>query len=330
MKVLFYSVHSFEIPYYEAANSGQHEITLESKQLNNETADLAKGYEAISIFSNDDASALILKKLKKGGVKFLALRSAGYNHVDLKTAQALRMRVARVPAYSPYAIAEHAVALMLALNRKIVEAVRRIKSFNFSLDGLTGFDMNSKTVGIIGVGKIGRIVLKILDGMGCRILGYDIEEDVTLEEKYNFSYCNLDTLLRKSDIITLHCPLNEATQYIINEESIEKMKKGVMLINTGRGKLLDTEAVIRALKSGKIGYLGLDVYEREESLFFYDRSDEILQDDVFARLLTFKNVVITGHQAFLTETALKNIATTTFQNLNYFSQGIKTENELIA
>ncbi|HBU76653.1 MAG TPA: hydroxyacid dehydrogenase, partial [Muricauda sp.] len=270
----------------------------------------------------------VLKKLKVIGVENIALRSAGFNHVDLAAVTELDIKVARVPAYSPYAIAEHTIALILALNRKLVRAHNRVRDMNFSLNGLTGFDLNGKTVGVLGTGKIGAVLVKILYGFGCKILAYDLEEDKELKEMYGVRFTDCQTLCSESDIISLHVPLTPETRHIISAEQIERMKKGVMLINTSRGALVDTKAVIEGLKSRKIGYFGIDVYEEEEGLFFEDHSDEILQDDVIARLMTFPNVLITSHQAFLTNTALTNIAETTIYNIDCFENGTVSGNEI--
>jgi len=327
MKVAIFSAHGFEKEYLEKANAGRRELVYLDTRLNAQTALLAKGCEAVCLFVNDDASAKVLHLLAQNGVKYLALRSAGFNHVDLDAAKKLNLRTARVSEYSPYAIAEHAVALMLALNRKLIRANRRVTDLNFSLDGLVGFDMNGKTVGIVGTGKIGSVLAKILHGFGCRLLGYDPMQnpDVT---PYGLTYTDLDTLFRESDIISLHLPLNPKTRYIINADSISGMKRGVMIINTSRGGLVHTKNVVKALKSGQIGSLGLDVYEEEQALFFEDHSEDILQDDTIARLITFPNVLITSHQAFLTDTALRNIAETTFYNLDCFEGGIGCVNEV--
>ena len=328
MKVAVYSTHKFEKDFLVHAAEGKHELILLEPQLSLTTAALAEGCTAVCIFVNDDASKHVLKKLSAVGIKHLALRSAGFNHVDIKTLAELGMRVARVPEYSPYAVAEHTVALMLALNRKLIKAHNRIRDLNFSLEGLTGFDMHGKTVGIIGTGKIGKIVAGILHGFGCRILAYDVMQDDAWANKYGVGYDSIGDLCSQCDIITLHAPLNEQTRYIINKERIAKMKKTVMLINTSRGALVNTRDVIIGLKSGQIGYLGLDVYEEERGLFFEDHSGDILQDDVIARLMTFPNVLITSHQAFLTDTALHNIAETTMYNLDCFEKDIECKNEL--
>ncbi|MAR66377.1 MAG: hydroxyacid dehydrogenase [Crocinitomicaceae bacterium] len=329
MKAAVYSIHQFEKPYLLEANDGKHELVLIDARLSETTTSLADGCEAISIFTGDKADARVLEALHKTGVKYLALRSAGFNHVDLAKTKELNMKVARVPAYSPYAIAEHTVAMILALNRKLIRANRRVMELNFSLDGLVGFDMNGKTAGVIGTGKIGSVLVRILHGFGCRILAYDKEENKELIDRYQVEYTSCESLCEQSDIITLHVPLNEDTRYIIDKHCIEKMKPGVMLINTSRGGLVNTKAVIDALKTRHIGFFGMDVYEEEEGLFFEDHSEDILQDDTIARLMTFKNVLITSHQAFLTETALRNIAETTVYNLDCFAANTKNENEII-
>ncbi|MEM6629397.1 MAG: 2-hydroxyacid dehydrogenase [Bacteroidota bacterium] len=328
MKIAFYSTHKFELEPFQQANAGKFEVKFIDTYLTKDTVVLAEGCEAATLFANDDASGPVLEQLSRVGVKYLALRSAGYNHVDLSKAQELGMTVANVPAYSPYSVAEHTVALMLSLNRKLIRAHSRVRELNFSLDGLTGFDMNGKTVGIIGTGKIGEVVAKILNGFGCKLLGYDLEPNQELVEKYGMEYVGVDALCSLSDIITLHVPLNAHTHYIIDTAQIQRMKKGVMLINTSRGGLLNTRAVIHALKKRHIGYLGIDVYEEEKGLFFEDHSENILQDDVIARLLTFNNVQVTSHQAFLTQTALRNIADTTVYNLACWAERKNSENEL--
>ena len=328
MKTTIFSTHKFEEPYLLKANDGKHQLKLLESRLTEETAILATGSKTVSLFTGDDASAKVLEKLSTLGVKNIALRSAGFNHVDLLKVAELDMKVARVPAYSPYAIAEHTMALILALNRKLIKANNRVREHNFSLNGLTGFDLNGKTVGVIGTGKIGSVLVKILHGFGCNILAQDIEESKDLIDKYGVIYSDCATLCKHADIISLHVPLKASTKHLINKEHIALMKSGVMLINTSRGGLVDTKAVIEGLKTKKIGYLGLDVYEEEEGLFFEDHSDDILQDDVIARLMTFNNVLITSHQAFLTETALTNIAETTIYNLDCFDKEILSGNEI--
>lgn len=326
MKTAIFSAQSFEKKFLQKANTNNHELLFLETKLNEQTAILAKGCEAASIFVTDDASAKVLQTLKDGGIRYLVLRSAGFNHVDLEEANKLGISIARVPAYSPYAVAEHAVALMLALNRKLIRAHNRVRDLNFSLDGLMGFDMHGKTVGVIGTGKIGRAVISILHGFGCRILVNDLFEDEELKEKYNITYTDCSTLCKASDIITLHVPLTPETKYLINRDCIASMKSGVMLINTSRGGLVDTKAVIDALKTRHIGYFGMDVYEEEEGLFFEDHSEDILMDDKIARLMTFNNVLITSHQAFMTETALTNISETTIFNLDCFEQNLENGN----
>lgn len=321
MKIALFSTHKFEKPFLQKANQDRFELLFLEARLTSETASLARDCDAVSLFVNDDASAPVLDKLSSFGIKYIVLRSAGYNNVDLKKAKERGMQIARVPAYSPYAVAEHAVALMLALNRKIVHAHNRVLEGNFALDGLTGFDMHGKTAGIIGTGKIGAVVAKILNGFGCRLLAYDLYPNTELSSKYDLQYTDFETICRESDIITLHTPLTPETKYLINEHCIELMKPGVMLINTSRGGLVNTRHVVKALKNGKVGYLGLDVYEDEQALFFSDHSGEILQDDVIARLMSFRNVLITSHQGFLTQTALQNIADTTLANISAFDNG---------
>lgn len=328
MDTVIYSTHKFEKETLLKANNGKHNLRLLDVPLTGETAYLAKDAKAVSIFVNDDASAPVLEKLKESGIQFLVLRSAGYNHVNLEKAKQLGFRIARVPAYSPYAVAEHAIALMLALNRKLIRANNRVHDLNFSLDGLTGFDMHGKTAGIIGTGQIGAVVARILYGFDCKILATDQVANEMLKEKFGVIYTDYERLYKESDIITLHVPLTPATRYIINKESISKMKPGVMLINTSRGALINTKEAIEGLKNRHIGFLGIDVYEEESGLFFEDHSEDVLQDDTISRLLTFNNVLITSHQAFLTHTALDNIAATTIHNLDCFEYNIKCENEL--
>ena len=329
MKVAVYSFHKFEKEYYLKNDNSKHELTFFDTRLNLNTVHLSLGCQAACIFVEDDGSAKVLEALHGLGVRYLVLRSAGYNHVDLQAAKKLGIRVMRVPEYSPYAVAEHAVTLMLALNRKIIRAHQRVMDLNFSLDGLVGFDMNGKTVGIIGTGKIGQVAAKILNGFGCKILAHDIIENDELKNKYEVKYTDTKTLFNEADIITLHVPLTDKTKYIIKSEDIKLMKRGVMLINTSRGLLINTKNVIDALKTGQIGSLGIDVYEEEEGLFFEDHSDDILQDDTIARLMTFRNVIITSHQGFLTDTALVNIAKTTFYNLDCLERNEYNGNELI-
>lgn len=328
MKIAIFNIHNWEREYIQSANNGKHTLKMFETYLSSDTVDLAKGCDAICIFTEDNASAPILDRLHELGVRYVALRSAGFNNIDVPHAQKLGIRMARVPEYSPYAIAEFTVGVMLALNRKLVRTHYRIMEMNFSLNGLVGFDMNGKTVGIIGTGKIGRVVAKILHGFGCKLLAYDIVEDSDLIEKYGITYTDLDALCKQSDIITLHSPLIAETHHLINEDRISGMKKGVMLINAGRGGLVNTQDVINGLKSGQIGYFGMDVYEEEKGLYFEDHSEDILQDDSMARLMTLRNVLISSHQAFLTDTALQNIARITFENLDCFEKGEVCSNEI--
>lgn len=328
MKTLIYSYHGFEQPYFEKAARNNQQLSFSGQSLSVHTAALSEGFDAVSLFANDDASAAVLELLHRNGIRFIALRSAGYNHVDLDKARQLGIRVARVPAYSPFSVAEHAVALMLALNRKLIHAHNRITEQNFLLDGLTGFDMNGKTVGIMGTGKIGSAVARILQGFGCRLLAFDQIENEEIKQQFQVTYTDRESLYKAADIITLHLPLNEQTHYLIDRTAIGHMKQGVMLINTARGGLIDTSEVVQAIKSGRIGYFGMDVYEKEHGLFFEDHSGDLLQDELFARLTTLPNVLITGHQAFLTDTALSNICQTTLHNLDCFAKGLTSGNEL--
>lgn len=321
MKVAVFSTKPYDREYLGRANAGHgHELTFFEAHLEPETAVLAAGHGAVCAFVNDTLDAAVLRQLHAGGTRLIALRSAGFNHVDLATARALGMTVARVPAYSPYAVAEHAVGLILTLDRKLHRAYVRVREGNFALDGLRGFDLHGRTVGVIGTGKIGTVFARIMLGFGCRVLAYDIEPNPACRDM-GVEYVGLDELLRASDIVSLHCPLNEHTHHLIDAERLATMKRGVMLINTSRGALIDTRAVIEALKTGRIGYLGIDVYEEEEHLFFEDLSTQIIHDDVFMRLLTFPNVVVTAHQAFFTEEALLNIAGTTIANITAFERG---------
>ena len=321
MKIAIYSARSFERKFLEEENEGKFNLVFIEEALSLHTAGMAQGCEAVSVFVSDNGSAAVLDKLHAVGVRYLLLRSAGYNHVDVAKAKSLGMLLARVPEYSPYAIAEHAVALMLALNRKLIQAHKRIMEQNFSLEGLVGFDMHGKTVGILGTGKIGHALSTILNGFGCRILAYDVVENEALRSLSDFRYASPEEIYAQSDILSLHIPLTPETHHIINKTTLEKMKPGAMLINTSRGGLVHSADLIAALKSGHLGSAGIDVYEEEEGVFFQDLSGSILQDDVLARLMMFPNVLITSHQGFLTDTALKNIAHTTLENARCFASG---------
>lgn len=296
------------------------ELQFQAARLSLDTVALAERHEVVCAFINDDLSAPVLEQLAAGGTRLIALRSAGYNHVDLPAAQRLGLEVVRVPAYSPHAVAEHAVALILALNRRLHRAYNRTREGDFTLHGLTGFDLVGKTVGIVGTGQIGATFARIMAGFGCQLLAYDPFPNPAVEA-LGARYLELPQLLAQAQIISLHCPLNDHSRYLINQETLAHMQPGAMLINTGRGGLVDTPALIDALKSGQLGYLGLDVYEEEAQLFFEDRSDLPLQDDVLARLLTFPNVIVTAHQAFLTHEALAAIAETTLHNIASWAAG---------
>ena len=321
MKVAVFSTKPYDREYLDRANAGHgHALSFFEAHLAPETAVLAVGHDAVCAFVNDTVNAEVLRQLAAGGTRLIALRSAGFNHVDLAAARDLGITVARVPAYSPHAVAEHAVGLILTLNRKLHRAYARVREGNFSLNGLRGFDLYGRTVGIIGTGKIGTELARIMLGFGCRVLAFDIEVSPACRD-LGVEYVTLDELLRGSDIVSLHCPLNEHTHHLINAARLATMKRGVMLINTSRGRLIDTRAAIAALKSGQIGYLGIDVYEEEEQLFFEDLSSQIIHDDVFMRLLTFPNVMVTAHQAFFTDEALLNIAGPTIANVTAFERG---------
>lgn len=330
MKVAFFSTKPYDRVYFDQENQeAGHEITYYDTRLTRDTVKLAEGYECACVFVNDRLDASVLIALAAQGTRLIALRCAGFNNVDLQSAAELGLSIVRVPAYSPYAVAEHTVGLMLALNRKIYWANSRVKEGNFSLDGLLGFDIRGRTVGVIGTGKIGECVIRILHGFGCKIIAYDkYQNDACLE--LGVEYVELADLFARADIVTLHCPLFKDTYHLVCNDTIAQMKKGVMIINTSRGGLIDSKAVVDGLKAGKIGYLGIDVYEEEEDLFFEDKTFEIRTDDVFARLTTFPNVVITGHQAYFTEEAVKQIAKTTVENITAYQSGADLENEVRA
>lgn len=328
MRVAMFSTKSYDKTFFESLNHTYgHDFTYLETRLTRQSAALAEGYKAVCVFVNDILDADVLRDLAQKGVSLVALRCAGFNNVDIKTAHELGMKVVRVPAYSPYAVAEHTVGLMLVLNRKIHRAHARIREGNFALEGLMGFDMRGKTVGVIGTGKIGQCVCELLNGFGCRLLAYDPYPNQVCRDM-GVEYVSLRDLLTQSDIVTLHCPLMPETYHIIDDTAIRMMKPGVMLINTSRGALIDTPDVIEGLKDGKIGYLGIDVYEEEGDLFFEDLSNEVIKDDIFSRLLTFPNVIITGHQAFFTGDAMQSIAETTLANIAAIEKGETCENEV--
>ncbi|WP_341501368.1 2-hydroxyacid dehydrogenase [Gallaecimonas sp. GXIMD4217] len=329
MKVAVFSSKPYDQKSLEQANSPDSGLSFHyfDARLAPDTAALAQGFDAVVPFVNDKLDAQVLQRLKDGGVRFIALRCAGYNNVDLDAAGRLGLIVTRVPAYSPEAVAEHAVALMLALGRRLHKAYNRVREDNFSLDGLLGFNLHGKAVGIVGTGAIGLALARILKGFGCQLLASDPYPSEAARA-LGVSYLPLDELLARADIISLHCPLTPDSHHLINAAALARMKDGVMLINTSRGALVDTHAIINALKKGKLGYLGLDVYEQEGDLFFEDLSNEIIPDDCFQRLLTFPNVIITGHQGYFTREALGQIAQTTLDNLSTLAAGKRNGNEL--
>lgn len=317
MKITFFSTHPYDKIFFDRHNA-DYGFMLEylDTQLNRQTVSLAEQCDAVCVFVNDKVDETVIAALAAGGTKVIALRCAGFNNVDLEAAKKHGLKVCRVPAYSPEAVAEHALAMILTLNRKTHKAYNRVREQNFALNGLLGFNLHGRTIGVIGTGNIGKAFAKLLAGIGCKILAYDVVQDPLLAAQY----VPLETLLQESEIISLHCPLNEHTRHMINKTTLERVKKGVMLINTSRGGLICTQDVIDALKSGTIGYLGIDVYEQEEKLFFRDLSADIIQDDTIQRLMSFPNVLVTAHQAFFTDEALMQIAVTTLQNVKDFSE----------
>lgn len=327
-KVAVYSSKQYDKDTLSNVCTDNIELLFLDVRLSEQTVVLAKGCEAVCVFVNDDLSEPVLSQLKQLGIKSIALRCAGFNNLDLLASKRLGMEAARVPAYSPEAVAEHAIALIMSLNRRIHKAYNRTKEDNFSLQGLLGFNVHGKTVGIVGTGKIGLATIRILTGFGAKVVAYDPYPETDKAQQLGFDYLSYEQLVESSDIISLHCPLNQDTYHMINADMIQKMKKGVMLINTSRGGLIDTKSVIDGLKVGQVGFFGLDVYEQESELFFEDHSTNIVQDDIFQRLLTFPNVLVTGHQGFFTEEALLQIAETTIYNLNCFTSGKPSENSI--
>ena len=328
-KIAFFGAKPYDIASFDKVNEKyNYDIRYYKGHLNPNNVVLTQDTDAVCIFVNDTADAAVIDAMVDNGVKLLALRCAGFNNVDLKAAKG-KLPVVRVPAYSPYAVAEYSLALMLSLNRKIHRAYWRTRDGNFSLNGLMGFDMHGKTIGIIGTGKIAKILIRLLKGFGMRILAYDLYPDMKFAGEEGISYVSLDELYRESDIISLHCPLTDQTKYMIDKDSIDKMKEGVMIINTGRGQLINTNDLIEGLKEKKIAAAGLDVYEEEGEYFYEDKSDKIIDDDVLARLLSFNNVIVTSHQAFFTKVALHNIAETTLQNIEDFRCHRPLVNEVI-
>ena len=328
-KIAFFGAKPYDIASFDKVNEKyNYDIRYYKGHLNPNNVVLTQDTDVVCIFVNDTADAAVIDAMVDNGVKLLALRCAGFNNVDLKAAKG-KLPVVRVPAYSPYAVAEYSLALMLSLNRKIHRAYWRTRDGNFSLNGLMGFDMHGKTIGIIGTGKIAKILIRLLKGFGIRILAYDLYPDMKFAGEEGISYVSLDELYRESDIISLHCPLTDQTKYMIDKDSIDKMKEGVMIINTGRGQLINTNDLIEGLKEKKIAAAGLDVYEEEGEYFYEDKSDKIIDDDVLARLLSFNNVIVTSHQAFFTKEALHNIAETTLQNIEDFRCHRPLVNEVI-
>ena len=330
MKVAFFSTKTYDQQFFEKCNTDKkHELRFFETALNKHTASLAADFEAVCVFVNDTLDEDTIAQLAENNVKLIALRCAGFNNVDLEAAASNDITIVRVPAYSPEAVAEHATALILTLNRKTHKAYNRVRENNFSLERLTGFNLSGKTVGVIGTGIIGIAFAKIMLGFGCKVIAFDIKPSEELKER-GVEYKALDDLLPEADIISLHCPLNEQTHHLLDADAFEKMKSGAMLINTGRGALIDTAAVVTALKKEKLGYLGIDVYEQESGLFFKDHSEKVNQDDDFLRLLSFPNVLITGHQGFFTREALEQIANVTLQNLTDFEDENTLENQVEA
>ncbi len=328
MRVAIFNTKAYDRQFLSAANQNyHHDLVFFEPNLTAETALLAKDYPAVCAFINDRLDAPALKILAENGTKLIALRSAGFNHIDLKAAGELELTVVRVPAYSPYAVAEHAVALILMLNRKLYRAYNRVRDDNFSLDGLLGFDLHGSTIGIVGTGKIGVCFAQIMKGFGCNLLAYDVYRNPSCIE-LGVEYVELPQLLSQSDVVSLHCPLMPETHHLIDANTLQMLKPGAMLVNTSRGGLLDTVAAIEAIKSGRLGSLGIDVYEQEEGLFFEDLSTTVIQDDAFQLLQSFPNVVITAHQAFFTRNALEAIAQTTLSNITEFEQGKTCVNEI--
>ena len=328
-KIAFFGAKPYDIASLDKVNEKyNYDIRYYKGHLNPNNVVLTQDTDVVCIFVNDTADAAVIDAMVDNGVKLLALRCAGFNNVDLKAAKG-KLPVVRVPAYSPYAVAEYSLALMMSLNRKIHRAYWRTRDGNFSLNGLMGFDMHGKTIGIIGTGKIAKILIRLLKGFGMRILAYDLYPDMKFAGEEGISYVSLDELYRESDIISLHCPLTDQTKYMIDKDSIDKMKEGVMIINTGRGQLINTNDLIEGLKEKKIAAAGLDVYEEEGEYFYEDKSDKIIDDDVLARLLSFNNVIVTSHQAFFTKEALHNIAETTLQNIEDFRCHRPLVNEVI-
>ncbi len=325
MKIAIFSTKPYDREFLEAANARQHEMTFFEPRLTIETASLADEFDAVCVFVHDKLDRETLQVLKDGGTNLIALRCAGYNNVDLEAAREMEIGVVRVPAYSPYAVAEHAMGLILTLNRKFHRAFNRVREGNFALEGLLGFDLHGKTIGVVGTGRIGLCFIRIALGFGSRVLVFDPQPSNELKT-LDVQLVEMPQLLHESDIVSLHCPLTPQTHHLMNAQTLSQMKRGAMLINTSRGALVDANAVIESLKSGQIGALGLDVYEEEDAVFYEDRSGQIIGDDTLMLLLSLPNVVITGHQAFFTREALENIAQTTIGNLNQWNESGACDN----
>jgi D-lactate dehydrogenase len=328
MKVFIYSAHRFEKPFLEKAAQGKHELSYSIYALNANTTKLAQGYDAVAVFTSDEVSAEVVTLLYHCGVRFIVLRSVGYDHIDIDKAKELGIKVANVPAYSPYAIAEHTVALLMALNRKIVLGQQLMKKNNFNLDDLVGFDLHGKTVGIVGTGKIGTALAYIMKGFGCKLLGFDIKTNEELVQQTTIQYTSLEELCRESDVISINCPLTIKTKYLFNKNLFSIMKSEAIIINTARGSIVNTKDLVEALENKTIAGAGLDVYENEKPIFFRNHLNNVIIDSIFDKLRSFPNVLITGHQAFLTNEALTGIADTTFSNINDWANGKKCLNEL--
>ena len=328
MKIAFFDAKKYDIDFFNETNK-EFEFTIKyfSERLSIDTVIMASGYDVVCAFVNDDINEEVILKLEEQNIGLIAMRCSGYNNIDMKTALN-KIQIARVPAYSPYAVAEHALALIMSLNRKTHKAYNRTRESNFSIKGLLGFDLHGKKAGVIGTGRIGRIFIKIVKGLGMDVVAYDPYPNESHAEDLGFSYAGIDDLYKISDVISLHCPLTKDTFHLIDKDAISLMKKNVMLINTSRGGLIDTKALVDSLKEGKVGYVGLDVYEEEENFFFEDHSDSIVTDDILARLQTFGNVLITSHQAFFTKEALRNISFTTLSNIKEFQSGNTLTNEI--
>ncbi|PRP66549.1 2-hydroxyacid dehydrogenase [Nonlabens agnitus] len=328
MEIAVFSTKPYDQAYFEKyAQDQAHEFSFFETSLNRHTANLTIDFDAVVVFVNDSVDKATIEILSTNGIQLIALRCAGFNNVDVEAAQKKNIKIVRVPAYSPEAVAEHAVALILTLNRKTHKAYNRVREGNFSLNGLMGFNLHGKTVGVIGTGTIGATFCRVMKGFGCNLVAFDVQESAELKE-LGVTFLSLNEVFKQADIISLHCPLNEQTQHLINKKSIAMMKDGVMIINTSRGALVDTEDAINGLSSKKIGYLGIDVYEQEENLFYQDLSESIIQDDLLLRLNSFPNVLITSHQAYFTKEAMKEITTTTLVNIDAFSKGQELENEV--